>query len=111
MSAAYPTGQPLFSTQANSECFREQAEANEDSATDRAASPSLFSMLSRVRTRPKKELTRRTPRRSTRVFSTKWSERDERHRRQSDEGRSERARAASEFQDSLPQKQRQTGRP
>ena len=27
-----------------------------------------------------------------------WSERDERHRRKSDEGRSERARAANEFQ-------------
>jgi len=32
------------------------------------------------------------------IIAAEWSEWDERHRRQSDEGRSERARAANEFQ-------------
>src|SRR5437773_8016717 len=37
------------------------------------------------------------------ITSPEWSEWDERHRRQSDEGRSEGARAANEFQNGLLQ--------
>src|ERR1043166_4232152 len=75
MSAAYPTGplpeptdHPPAHKSSAGQAKSERNSTSEHRRTERSAS--LFSLLSRVRTRPKKESTGRTPKRSVRVFST-----------------------------------------